>query len=405
MLAAAVAHAHERGILHRDLKPGNILLQEQPVNGRPEDSLGFHPRICDFGLAKLLDQVGDETRSGMPIGSPAYMAPEQAAGRVRDHGQATDVYALGVILYEVLTGCQPHRGETDLETLRLVSDAEPQSVRTLRPGLPRDLETIVRKCLEKQPVRRYSSAWELAADLRRFLDGRPVQARPVRMWTRAGKWARRRPVHAALLILLGVSAMAVVAALVWSRLRDDELRLLVDRSRRIEADALDQRSQASRHRLLAQQHQTAHQLKVAASLIEREEYEPAKSILDSLRPSEGLGDSRSFPWNYLHRIAARGVTPLPALPAWTRAVAYAHDGRTIAVADDLNNTFLIDRDTGRMRELPAKHRLGLCTSLVFSPDCRILASLSHGGNAGGGKPGPRSNSGCRQRPRAGWDTR
>ena len=383
VVAGAVGHAHERGILHRDLKPGNILLQELPVCVRAQDSLGFHPRICDFGLAKLLDQVGDETRSGMPIGSPAYMAPEQAAGRIREHGPATDVYALGVILYEVLTGRQPHRGETDLETVRLVSDTEPQPLRTLRAGLPRDLETVVQKCLEKRPARRYSSAAELLADLERFLDGKPVQARPVRMWTRAGKWARRRPVHAALLILLGASALAVLAALGWMRVRDDEMRLLVNRSRRVEAEASDQRALASRHRLLAQQHHVAHQLKVAGALVERQEHEPARAILESLRPSGELGDLRGFPWFYLHRIVTRAVTLLPALPAGTRAVAYAHDGRTIAVADDLNNTFLIDRDTGRMRELPANHRLRLCMRLVFSPDDSILASLSCGGQGFG----------------------
>ena len=144
--------------------------------------LGFSPRICDFGLAKLIDQVSQETRSGMPIGSPAYMAPEQAAGRLREHGPATDVYALGVILFELLTGTAPHRGETDLETLRLVSDQDPPSPRELRPGLPRDLETIALKCLEKRPARRYSKAIELSADLRRFLDGRPVNARPIAVW-------------------------------------------------------------------------------------------------------------------------------------------------------------------------------------------------------------------------------
>ncbi len=162
-LAAAVAHAHQRGILHRDLKPGNILLERREAALLSKDSvrhdLGFIPRICDFGLAKLLDQVSQDTRSGMPIGSPAYMAPEQAAGRVREHGPATDVYALGVILYELLTGTLPHRGETDLETLRLVSDQDPLSPRALRPGLPRDLETIVLKCLEKRPAARYSARW------------------------------------------------------------------------------------------------------------------------------------------------------------------------------------------------------------------------------------------------------
>ena len=140
---------------------------------------GFVPRICDFGLAKLLDEVSQETCSGLAIGSPPYMAPEQAAGRTREQGPATDVYALGVILYELLTGRPPLRGETDLETLRLVSDQDPPPPRALRPGLPRNLETICLKCLEKRPDRRYAGASELAEDLGRFLDGRPIRARPV----------------------------------------------------------------------------------------------------------------------------------------------------------------------------------------------------------------------------------
>ena len=140
VLAAAVAHAHDREILHRDLKPGNILLQR--VDASPslsqgaDHGLGFVPRICDFGLAKLLDQASQETCSGVPIGSASYMAPEQAAGRLREHGPATDVYALGVILFELVTGRPPFRGETDLETLRLVSDQEPPSPRSPAQACP-----------------------------------------------------------------------------------------------------------------------------------------------------------------------------------------------------------------------------------------------------------------------------
>ncbi len=138
ILSAAVGHAHERGILHRDLKPSNILLRPPDPAWAGTDAvssgLGFVPRICDFGLAKLLDQDSHETCSGVPIGSPSYMAPEQAAGRLRDHGPATDVYALGAILYELLTGRPPLVGETDLETLRLVSDQHPTAPRSLSEG-------------------------------------------------------------------------------------------------------------------------------------------------------------------------------------------------------------------------------------------------------------------------------
>ncbi len=386
VLAAAVAHAHERGILHRDLKPGNILLQQPRGNAsateRISDELGFIPRVCDFGLAKLLDQISDETRSGVPIGSPVYMAPEQAAGRLREHGPATDVYALGVILYELLTGTPPHRGETDLETLRLVSDQDPLSPRALRPGLPRDLETIVLKCLEKRPAARYSSALELTEDLRRFLAGKPVKARPIAAWERAGKWARRRPIHAALALVLGASALAVLIGLEWARVREkrhfDEIRVADERLRRSETEAQNQRALADRERLLAAyQHLAANQLKLAGSLVERQEYEPAMSILQTLRPPAGLPDLRGFSWHYLNRIIRPLVPILPALPQRIRAVTYARDGRTIALADDANNTFVIDCETGRLRELHSRHKFPLCVRLLFSSDGRTLASLSH----------------------------
>ena len=384
-LAAAVAHAHERGILHRDLKPGNILLQRREAALLPKDSvcrdLGFIPRICDFGLAKLLDQVSQETRSGMPIGSPAYMAPEQATGRLREHGSATDVYALGVILYELLTGTPPHRGETDLETLRLVSDQDAPSPRALRPGLPRDLETIVLKCLEKRPAARYSSALELTEDLRRFLDGKPVKARPLAAWERAGKWARRRPIHAALALVLGASVLAALVGLEWARVREkrhfDELRVADERSRRSELDAQNQRALSYRDRLLAYQHLAANHLKLAGSLVDSEEYEPARSILETLRPPEGLPDLRGFTWHHLDRIIRPPVTTLATLSRRTRAVAYARDGRTIALADDASNTFLIDCETGTLRELNGRHKCPLCVRLLFSSDGRTLASLSH----------------------------
>ena len=274
------------------------------ASGGSSDDLGFLPRICDFGLAKLLDQVSEETRSGVPIGSPAYMAPEQALGRLREHAFGTDIYALGVILYELLTGRPPHRGETDLETLRMIGDLDPPSPRALRPGLPRDLERIVLKCLEKRPARRYSSALELSADLHRFLDGRPVQARPVSAWGRTAKWARRHPAHGAMVFTFAMGLAALVAGLLWKRVRDEDYRSVVDRSRQIEADALNHRTLANRHRVLLDRYDAAERLHDAARHIERREYDLVASVLDTLRPSDGQPDLRGFAWYHLYRNVA-----------------------------------------------------------------------------------------------------
>jgi len=385
VLAAAVAHAHERGILHRDLKPGNILLQQSDsspaATQRDCHDLGFLPRICDFGLAKLLDQVSQETRTGVPIGSADYMAPEQATGRLREHGPATDVYALGVILYELLTGRPAHRGETDLETLRLVSDQDPASPRALRPGLPRDLETIVLKCLEKRPARRYSCASELALDLERLLDGRSVEARPVSAWVHAGKWARRRPIHAASALLLGIVLVAVPAGLEWSRSREmrlnNALRTALERSRLSEADALKQRELADRERLLKDQHVAALQLKVAGTIAERGEYGRAISILDSIEPPEGVHDPRGFAWNHLNRRLRRPSRILPGLPSTGQSIALRADGRMLALSDSANHVYLLDLERGTLKKLPGEPRFTDCDYLVFSPDCRTVASLSH----------------------------
>src|SRR5262249_49610448 len=169
------------------------------------------PRITDFGLAKVSDENPDQTRSGVVLGTASYMAPEQADGRLREVGTAADVYSLGAILYELLTGRPPFAAETQLAILQQVRDHEPVAPRRLNPAARRDLETICLKCLQKQPLRRCASAAAMADDLRRCLAGEPVQARPIGVWERAWKWAKRRPVAAAL-TAAGVMALAAAGA-------------------------------------------------------------------------------------------------------------------------------------------------------------------------------------------------
>jgi tetratricopeptide (TPR) repeat protein len=217
VLARAIHAAHQANIIHRDLKPANILLRRRQGDGRPAGAeaaavplSAFEPKITDFGLAKRLDESEGATREGAIMGTPCYMAPEQAGGNVQAVGPATDVYALAAILYELLTGRPPFKGASALNTIWQVLNREPVGVRQLQPSVPRDLETICLKGLQKEPAKRYGSALALAEDLQRFLDGRPILARPAGAWEKAVKWARRRPTQAA---LAGTALLAVLGVL------------------------------------------------------------------------------------------------------------------------------------------------------------------------------------------------
>lgn len=207
-VARAVQYAHEHGIIHRDLKPSNILIDKSGT-----------PKITDFGLAKRLDEKHGQTVTGQVLGTPSYMPPEQAAGKTNAVGPHSDIYSLGAVLYVLLTGRPPFKGASVLQTLSEVLAKEPIRPKQLNSNIPRDLETIVLKCLEKSIPRRYATAAEVADELQRFLEGRPIAARPIGKIHRAWRWCRRNPVVASLVGLLAVSLIsgtAISSGYAWS---------------------------------------------------------------------------------------------------------------------------------------------------------------------------------------------
>jgi serine/threonine protein kinase len=206
-IASAVAYAHEQGVIHRDLKPANILLARDPASGQVE------PKITDFGLARRLDVDSHLTTTGQVLGTPCYMSPEQAAGRPHDADAAADIYSLGAILYAILTGRPPFVAESPVDVLLQVLERDPPSLRSLSAAVPRELEWICFKCLEKRPADRYPTAAALADDLDRFLRQEPPEARAGTIWQRVRRWVRREPVFAT--HLLGLSFILVLVQFIF----------------------------------------------------------------------------------------------------------------------------------------------------------------------------------------------
>jgi WD40 repeat protein/tRNA A-37 threonylcarbamoyl transferase component Bud32 len=340
-LAGAVQHAHDRGVLHRDLKPSNVLLERitEPSNVAPGEATfeGFVPRLSDFGLAKILDEVSDDTRTGLVLGTPRYMAPEQAAGRSIEIGPRTDVYALGVMLYELLVGRPPFVGDTELETLRQIRSEEPISIRRLQPKVPRELDIICMKCLEKEPPRRYASAGDLAIDLRRFLERTPISARPPSVIRRIRVWTRRRPAQtvvlaAGLMVLLGLPS-----GLIWHTM-GLERAFHVAEQQRIRAEEFGAQARGSERLARAneatvQQHVYASEMRLANELLKQGDFHAVANLVDRHDPELASGsDRRGFEWWYLRRFHDIEKRSWPAHAGALSQLAFSADGRVLLTA-------------------------------------------------------------------------
>ena len=345
-VARAVHYAHQRGILHRDLKPSNILLDE-----------AGEPYVTDFGLAKRIDEAPDSggvTLTGMVMGTPAYMPPEQARGQTKALTTAADVYSLGATLYETLTGRAPFEGDSVADILRRVLDEDPPRPQSLSPWIDRDLETICLKCLDKEPGRRYSSAESLAEDLEHWLAGRPIAARPTGGFERLVKWGRRRPEFAFPAAIVLVVVVVGLSAVFWQWRNTAIANSRLTRSLYIADMQLGAQAFAN------QQFPRIEELVLA--------HTPG--------PAAGTDDLRGFEWHYLKAVCDPERMTILAHKGAVEDVTFSPDGNAFATAGMDKVIRLWDTATGRLLRTLEGHTDDVKT-VGFDPGGTRLASGSY----------------------------
>jgi WD40 repeat protein len=364
IVARAVHHAHQRGVLHRDLKPSNILIDRDGV-----------PHVTDFGLAKRLAEDPSLTQTGAVVGTPSYMAPEQAAGRKGAVSTASDVFSLGAILYTLLAGEAPFRGDTPYAVLEQLRWHDPPPLTERGRHVDRDLETIVRKCLEKDAPARYGSAAALAEDLERWLAGVPIEARPVGRLARVGRWSRRNPLVAGLLTSTAALVLFAVVGLAVSTfvINDARQEALRQRDQAIAAEA-----RARQGELVTRQNLYVADMRLAWNAWRSSKAKLVGELLSRHLPAPARPDLCGFEWRYLHRMARGEDRILRGHTGEVYHVSYSPDGTRLASAAADGTIRVWDAGTGQELCTLQSHK-GEVNAVSFCPDGRLLASAGDDG--------------------------
>ena len=377
-IARGVHYAHEHGILHRDLKPQNILLEDDGT-----------PVVGDFGLAMSLANDSQLTRTGEILGTLNYLAPECLSGDRTQVGVATDVYGLGAILYQLLTGQPPFAGDRQVEVLDALRRHDPVAPRQRDPSVPADLDTICRKALAKQPGRRYASAAGLADDLRCFLEGRPISARPVGRWERSRLWTKAHPALAALAATVMLSLLGFISVLMVANLRQSDLnrrlQTALESSQAATAAAKSAQSQAEvarqealRHAATSDELLYAAQVHRANQLEQVGDVEQALILLNRWIPAKGESDRRGVEWRLVKQKLQKPGELLLQLPHDASCVRHSIDRTYLVAATDGGVVRRYELSTGR--ELPTwETDLFDVRRMEFSPNGQLLAVISYDG--------------------------